>query len=80
MNGTEIQRVEAFDFLGVTPDENLTCKSHSDKVATKLSKNSGIINKFKKYLPLHILKALYNRLVKPHLNYVILVWVTNAID
>ena len=48
MNGTEIQRVEAFDFLGVTLDENLTWKSHTDKVATKLSKYSGIINKLKK--------------------------------
>ena len=48
MNGTEIQRVEAFDFLGVTLDENLAWKSHTDKVATKLSKYSGIINELKK--------------------------------
>ena len=74
MNGTEIQRVEAFDFLGVTLDENLTWKSHTDKVATKLSKYSGIINKLKNYLPPHILKALYNSIVQPHLNYAILVW------
>ena len=74
MNGTEIQRVEAFDFLGVTLDENLTWISHTDKVATKFYKYSGIINKLKNYLPPHILKALYNRLVQPHLNYAILVW------
>ena len=36
MNGTEIQRVEAFDFLVVSLDENLTWKSHTDKVATKI--------------------------------------------
>ena len=74
MNGIEIERVETFDFLGVTLDEYLTWKSHNDKVATKLSKYSGIINKLKNYLPLHILKALYNSLVQAHLNYAILVW------
>ena len=73
MNWTEIQRVEAFDFLCVTLDENLTWKSHTDEVATKLSKYSGIINKLKNYLPPHILKALYNSLVQPNLNFAILV-------
>ena len=47
---------------------------HTDKVASKLSKYSGTINKLKNYLPLHILKALYNSLVQPHLIYTILVW------
>ena len=74
MNGIEIEKVETFDFLGVTLDEYLTWKSHTDKMAIKLSKYSGIINKLKNYLPLHILKALYNSLVQAHLNYAILVW------
>ena len=73
MNGTEIQRVETFDILCVTLDENLTWESHTDKVATKLSKYLGIINELKNYMPLHILKALYNSLVQPHLNHAILV-------
>ena len=63
MNGIEIERVETFDFLGVTLDENLTWKPHTDKVATKLSKYSGIMNKLKNYLPRYIMKALYNSLV-----------------
>ena len=80
MTGVEIEKVETFDFLGgVTLDEYLTWKSHTNNVATKLAKYSGIINKLKNYLPLHILKALYNSLVQAHLNYAILVGVTNAI-
>ena len=75
MNG-----VGAFKFLGVTLDENLTWKSHTDKVATQLFNYSVIINKLKNHLPLYILKALYNSLVQPHLNHAILVWVTNATD
>ena len=74
MNGIEIERVETFDFLGVTLDETLTWKPHTDKVATKLSKYSGIMNKLKNYLPRYIKKALYNSLVHSHLNYAILVW------
>ena len=74
MNGIEIERVETFDFLGVTLDENLAWKPHTDKVATKLSKYSGIMNKLKNYLPRYIMKTLYNSLVHSHLNYAILVW------
>ena len=74
MNGIEIERVETFDFLGVTLDENLTWKPHTDKMATKLSKYAGIMNKLKNYLPRYIMKALYNSLVQSHLNYTILVW------
>ena len=54
-----------------SPRWNLTWKSHTDQVVTKLSKNSGIINKLNNYLPLHIMKALYNSLVQPHINYAI---------
>ena len=66
-------RVETFDFLSVTLDENLTWKPHTDKVATKLSKYSGIMNELKNYLLRYILKVLYNSLVQTHLNYAILV-------
>ena len=48
MNGIEIEGVETFDFLGVTLDEYLTWKSHTDKVATTLSKYSG--NKLKLFV------------------------------
>ena len=74
MNGIEIERFETFDFLGVTLDENRTWKPHTDKVATELSKYSGMINKLKKYLPPYTLKSLYNCLVQTHLDYPILVW------
>ena len=73
MNGIEIERVETFTFLGVTLDENLAWKPHTDKVATKLSKYSRIMNKLQNYLPRYILKALYNSLVQTHFNYAILV-------
>ena len=74
MNGIEFERVETFDSLGVTLDENLTWKPHADQVDTKLSKYSGIMNKLKNHLPPDILKALYNSLVQTHSNYAIFIW------
>ena len=38
-------KLRQFDFFGVTLDENLTWKPHTNKVVAKLFKYSGIINK-----------------------------------
>ena len=48
--------------------------AHTDKLATRLSKYSGILNKLKNYLPPYILRTLYCSLVQSHLNYAILTW------
>ena len=63
---------QAFRFIFYADDAT----PHTDKVATKLSKYSGILNKLKNYLPPYILKAFYNSLVQTHLNYAsaTLVW------
>ncbi len=53
MNNTTINRVNEFNFLGLTIDENLTWKNHINKVAYKLSKRIGILNKLKHFLPLN---------------------------
>ena len=37
MNQKEIERVDKFDFLGVTLDEHVNWKAHTDKLATRLS-------------------------------------------
>ena len=70
-NGTKYRQ---FDKNWAFPACNYMYKSHTDKVTPKLSKYSGIINKLKNYLPLHTLKALYNSLVQPQLNYAVIVW------
>ena len=74
INQNEIERVDKFDFLGVTLDEHVNWKAHTDKLATKLSKYSGILNKLNNYLPPYILRTLYCSLVQSHLNYAILTW------
>ena len=74
INGTSIERVNTFDFLGLTISENLSWKPHTDKIANKLVKYLGILNRLKRYLPLHVMKMLYFSLVQSNLNYAILAW------
>ena len=57
INQNEIERVDKFYFLGVTLDEHVNWKAHTNKLATRLSKYSGILNKLKKYLPPYILRT-----------------------
>ena len=72
INDAEIERVNTFNFLGITL-ENATWKSHISILSNKISKYSGILNRLKHYLPLHIMRMLYCSLVNLHL-YGILVW------
>ena len=52
INGTSIERVHNFNFLGLTINENLSWKPHVDKIANKISKYSGILARLKHfYLP-----------------------------
>ena len=78
INGTPIEKVLDFNFLGLTLNENLNWKNHIDKIAIKCSKTSGIINKLKRMLPESIKLLLYNTLFLPHINYSILVWGYNC--
>ena len=74
INDTEIERVNTFNFLGITLVENVTRKPHIGVLSYKISKYSGILNRLKHYLPLHIMRMLYSSLVNSHLLYGILVW------
>ena len=49
INNTEIERVVGFNFLGLNMNENLSWKSHVDKIANKISKYSGILCRLKHF-------------------------------
>ena len=65
-NGEPIERVDNFEFLGVTINQNLSWKSHIAKISTKVSRASGLIKRLQNTLPNYILKTLYNSLIYPH--------------
>ena len=56
----------------------MTQKSHINKIANKLSRSIGILNRLKRQLPIRIKLTLYNSLIQPHLNYGILIWGHNC--
>jgi hypothetical protein len=74
INGSPIEHVRSFNFLGLTIDETLSWKDHTNYLATKLAKYCGIFNKVKNYLPPHIMRSLYCSLINSNLNYCLLTW------
>ena len=78
INDQRIDRVHEFNFLGTIIHETLEWTRHIDKVANKISRTLGILNKLKHVLPVYTLKTMYDALIVPHLNYSILLWGFNS--
>ncbi len=68
----KIERVQDFNFLGLTLNDNLNWKSHINNISNTISKSLGILNKLKHFLHLNIKILLYNFLILSHLNFGIL--------
>ena len=74
ISNTNIEKVNEFNFLGLTLDTRLDWKRHSNNTSNKISRTIGVLNKLKLVLPQHIKTIIYNTLILPHLNYSILCW------
>ena len=74
INDHIIERVNQFNFLGTIFDEHLNWSEHTNKIANKISRTLGMMNRLKHTLPLFTLKLLYNSLILPHIQYGILNW------
>ena len=74
INNTILERVSDFNFLGLTVDDNLSWKAHTCKLANKISRSLGVMNKLKRFLPPDIMLTLYNTMILPHLQYSVLCW------
>ena len=74
INDSEIERVQEFNFLGLTINENLDWSSHCNKIACKTSRTLGIMNILKHELPSAILKLMYDALIMSHFQYCITSW------
>ena len=74
INGTQIERVKSFNFLGIMLDKNLTWKNHIEMVSKKISKVTGILYRLKHIFPKNVLFVLYNSLIVSHINYGLLLW------
>jgi hypothetical protein len=74
INNIVIDRVSQFNFLGVILDESLTWIPHINKISLKISRNIGVINSIKRFVPVYVLRTLYFSLVQSHLIYGICSW------
>ena len=76
----EVERIgqdcptKSFKFVGIMIDEFLSWNYHINHVANKISSSLYALRQVKNLLPVKIKKLLYNSMVKPHLDYGILVW------
>ena len=78
INHMPIERVTCFTFLGVIIDSNLTWAHHINYISNKLSRICGVLSRLKHYVPVLILKIIYNSLFLSHLNYGITAWGFNV--
>ncbi len=74
IQGTLIERVKDFNFLGLILNENLNWKSHCNKISNNISMSIGILNRLKHFLPENVRIMLYNFMIGSHINYCILAW------
>ena len=70
--------VTYFKFIGVIIDSNLTWSHHINHISNKLSRICGVLSRLKHYVPVLILKIIYNSLFLSHLNYGITAWGFNV--
>ena len=61
-------------FLGITLDEHLIFEDHCNRIANKMSWNTGVLHRIKKVLPLSSLRTLYYSLVFSHFSYGLEIW------
>ena len=74
INNKKIERVKNFNFLGLTINENVSWKPHSEKIANKISKYSGVLNQLKRFLPIEILRIIYCSIIQSNISYSLLAW------
>ena len=74
IHDSEIERLTEFDFLGLTINEYLDWTSHSNKIAHKISRTLGVMNRLKHELPYNALKMIYNSLILSHMQFNITAW------
>ena len=70
--------VSEFNFLGLIIDANLNWKAHLNAIGTTVLRIIGLLHKLKYVFPQNILYSIYNSLIMPHLNNLLLAWGTKS--
>ena len=65
-------------FLGVILDDRLTFKTHRAAIATKISRNAGVLFRARHMFKPHTLKTLYSSFIQSHLIFCSSIWGTGS--
>ena len=76
IDGSEIEKVEFFKYLGVLLDSQLNFEQHINNLYKKSTMKLGAICKTREYVDQSTVLMLYNSLVLPHLDYCDTVFMT----
>ena len=74
MDGKIIEKVDNFNFLGITISETMSWKTHIEKISVKIAKVIGVMYRIKNFVNSNILLKIYSSLILSHLHYGILCW------
>ena len=74
LNGIPIKRVEAFKYLGVVIDSNISWSSHTDYLCKKVSARIGILKRIMPCLTLPSAQTVYKTIIQPLFDYCGVVW------
>ena len=74
LDNTPLERVTVIKFLGIFLDEKLCWKNHISEKSKQISKVIGIMNKLKNYLPLKVLRTIYQSLIQSNILYGLIIW------
>ena len=69
INGSTLERVDTFKYLGITVNQNMTWSDHIEPVVAKANQRIGLLKRVKHLLPRHARITLYNALILPILDY-----------
>ena len=69
-----LERKDYIKYLGVLIDNHLTWKYHISHVASKISRNIGIIARLRHFTPFSTLQHVYRSLIFPYLSYGLVAW------
>ncbi len=59
LDDESLSSISSTKFQGVIINENLTWRNHIDEISKTISRNVGILNKLKHFVPQNILHSLY---------------------
>ena len=72
LNGSPIEYIHEFNFLGLTLDSSLSFKFHLTEIGNIISRVTCLLHKPKHILPSYLLPMIYNSLILPNMNYSLL--------